>query len=137
MGKYEYDESKDQALSIMDSLVGHYQGKVDDEYIFKMKDKKIVSFTYRPYGIFIIKVKTDKGEKTVEFGYGSSGRDRIDGGIAIITDIGRFRPQALKLNDETKRRKVSSFRSLSIRQLWEIAEMALDEYRELLKEMYS
>ena len=124
MTTYEYDESKDKLLSVFDSLVGTYRGR-KDKHIFKTKTET-TTFTTTRDGFSI---KMDKIE--VIFSWYLHNK-RIPDGISIKTDIGIFRPQDIKLSEETASRHCSSINSLTIRQLSEIAKKAIKQYKELI-----
>jgi len=133
MTVYEYDESKDSILSIMDGIVGQYNssGHQDSVLIFKMTDK---TFTFKrgPNSVgFTVMVDN----YIVNFNYGRSGRDKIIGGIAIETDLGRYRPQSLTIKDVCERASVRSHFNLTIRQLCNAAAEAVDEYKNMIKRM--
>jgi len=135
MSVYEYDESKDKALSIMDGLCGGYSSKDHEKSIlvFKMKDNKKFTFRRNEYTGFIVTVENGQSRHVVTFGYGGSGRNRIEGGISLKTETGRYRPQSVSIKKACERANVKYYHGLSIRQLCNAANEAVEEYQELLK----
>ena len=137
MQKYEYDETKPNALSIMDGNISQYKNHLDEDFIFKMSDDEAVTFTWKGDGKgHSIQIKKGKSTSTVIFSYVGENSTKIPGGVSIKTPTGRFRPQGLDLHKAFKAKNVTSLNGLTIRQMHEIAKEALEEYNELLRMMH-
>jgi len=76
--------------------------------------------------------KIIKDKTTVVFGIFANNSARVPGGISIETDIGIFRPEDMNIWEEAKIRHCSTYKKLTIRQLANIAEKAIKQYKELL-----
>ena len=137
MQVYKYDERNPNALSIMDGAIGQYTNHLDDEFIFKTSNTETITFSWEGYTKgFHIKIKKGKVTSNVFFTHVGKNNVKIPGGIAIKTPTGYFRPQATTIANTLKAKKVSTIRSLSIRQLSELAKEAVSEYDELLRMMH-